>query len=479
MGDSKESCWVSKKNEYVVKVRSITRFLEVQLRNAKANYFDPRVVMEYFERFAQIRRGLKDGYGDKFDDLKERQPPKTSGTTDFDGEGYVLRRDLDQLYEDCRYALDLLQTVSEESKMEEVKEILVERGHNKGKDIFISHASKDESLVRLFVERILRLGLDLKSDRIFCTSLEGMDIQNGKDFREQILSAMGEAKIVFFIITPNYKGSEVCQNEMGAAWYSGKRIVPLIVEPINYKAVGVLMEPRQIPMINDPSALSKVRDDVVQELNLSIGKTDMWDAAKEAFLQELPSVVAKLEFPKIKAPKEIAEIESENARLKEQLGATGKSLSQLQSKYDELVKTKDVEAIEKVEEKFDYRGPLEKFISLTSEVRNALRAFPRVVQAIIVCDYFNSHYTVPANGYSEELERADRKHQISIDNEFTPNTDNREVKRVVDALANLKRFVNKDADPSLGSLYEKDYKSPLEVSNESFWEEHFDLQIPS
>ena len=40
------------------------------------------------------------------------------------------------------------------------------------------------------------------------------------------------------LITPNYKESEVCLCEMGAAWVTSSKVFPFIVDPISYSDVG-------------------------------------------------------------------------------------------------------------------------------------------------------------------------------------------------------------------------------------------------
>jgi len=48
---------------------------------------------------------------------------------------------------------------------------------NKNK-IFISHSSKDIDFVKSFVENILRLGLDIPPERIFCSSIEELKVES-------------------------------------------------------------------------------------------------------------------------------------------------------------------------------------------------------------------------------------------------------------------------------------------------------------
>jgi len=137
------------------------------------------------------------------------------------------------------------------------------------KRIFISHATKDEFITTAFIDLILDAGLaiDIVKD-VFCTSYDGTKIRTGTDWRESIRSALENASIVFLFISPYYKESEVCQNEMGAAWVLNSNTVPFMIEPITYETVGVLAEVKQIAKLLNEKALDEIKDKLVEELQL-------------------------------------------------------------------------------------------------------------------------------------------------------------------------------------------------------------------
>ena len=145
-------------------------------------------------------------------------------------------------------------------------------------EIFISHSGKDKRIVDDFVDLILHGGLSVPIDKIFCTSTDGMKIESGDDWRDSIQKALKNAKINFLIITPNYKESEVCMNEMGAAWVSEAKVLPMIVEPINYETVGVIQEPNQIEKIANEKSLDRIKDIVQDYLSIpsELVRSDRW-----------------------------------------------------------------------------------------------------------------------------------------------------------------------------------------------------------
>jgi hypothetical protein len=78
------------------------------LEDPRARYFDPALVLEFFERWAPIRAALRSGFPSVLDDLPVRAVPVSSGTTDYEGRGYIIRQAIEQLYGDMQYALDAL-----------------------------------------------------------------------------------------------------------------------------------------------------------------------------------------------------------------------------------------------------------------------------------------------------------------------------------------------------------------------------------
>lgn len=155
--------------------------------------------------------------------------------------------------------------------------------------IFVSHASKDEAIAKAFVDLILHGSLSVPINEIYCISADGTKIKSGDDWRTSIKSAIREVKINFLLITSNYKNSEVCLNEMGAAWVSDAKVIPLIIDPITYKTVGIIQETNQIEKLLDEMSLDRIKDVIQEELhidNLQL-RSDRWTAKKKEFLERV------------------------------------------------------------------------------------------------------------------------------------------------------------------------------------------------
>ena len=96
------------KNESMVKLtvleKNVNHWLNV-FHFGRANYFDPKDVMDLFTRFDSLRNQLRSEYPNYFGDLPTREV-KSSQTSDFEGRGYIVRRALEILLMDINYCIN-------------------------------------------------------------------------------------------------------------------------------------------------------------------------------------------------------------------------------------------------------------------------------------------------------------------------------------------------------------------------------------
>lgn len=188
------------------------------------------------------------------------------------------------------YIKSKIQIAPDEKRIRDRELAMELTNYKKLKKIFISHSSIDNDIVKKFVDNILRLGLGLSDKDIFCTSIEGMNILNGDDFRTKIVNELKESHAAVLIITENYKESEVCLNEMGAIWALGLIRFPLINKPINFKNVGFLTEVQQIGQMCSSSDLDNFMESICQKLKIITPKTTTWNSSKTKFLDQLENL---------------------------------------------------------------------------------------------------------------------------------------------------------------------------------------------
>ena len=113
------------------------------------------------------------------------------------------------------------------------------------KKIFISHSSKDKQIVDIFVDKLLHLGLQIDPNDVAYTSREETGVGTGEDIRKFIKENISTCDFVFFMISENYKKSEICLNEMGAAWATDRTVIPLVFPNLSFDSIGWLYNVRK------------------------------------------------------------------------------------------------------------------------------------------------------------------------------------------------------------------------------------------
>ncbi|WP_298455482.1 toll/interleukin-1 receptor domain-containing protein [uncultured Prevotella sp.] len=154
---------------------------------------------------------------------------------------------------------------------------------NKIKKFFISHSTADKDIVNSFIKEILKIGCGFRNEDIFCT-LDSTAIRTGDDFRDKIIENMKQCDYILLFISENYNRSDVCKNEMGAAWaLEGKRILPFVFPNISFDQMGFLNVVKQGASITDKCKL----DEFYQELCKNYDLVPDWityNKAKEDFI---------------------------------------------------------------------------------------------------------------------------------------------------------------------------------------------------
>lgn len=154
------------------------------------------------------------------------------------------------------------------------------------KKFFISHSSDDKDIVNSFIKEILKIGCGFKDEDIFCT-LDPTAIRTGDDFRDKIIENMKKCDYILLFISKNYKRSDVCKNEMGAAWaLEGKRILPFILPGISFSQMGFLNVVKQGASILEKCKLDEFYDEICNNYRLNPDWL-AFNKAKEDFINSI------------------------------------------------------------------------------------------------------------------------------------------------------------------------------------------------
>lgn len=160
----------------------------------------------------------------------------------------------------------------------------------KQKRIFISHSSKDKHIVQIFVDDILQLGIGLKPEHIFCTSIEDMGIKNGEDIRRHIHDNIKNADYSILLISKNYKKSEICLNEMGAVWAYDNKVRFYLLPDADFDSIGWLCNTRIAERIDSRIVLDDLHEQLQQYYSLQNESIRSWSRQREKFLQDIKRI---------------------------------------------------------------------------------------------------------------------------------------------------------------------------------------------
>ena len=151
------------------------------------------------------------------------------------------------------------------------------------KRIFISHASKDKELIGKFVDSILLLGMGIDSEIIAYTSREDTGVPAGDSIPQYIQDNIVCADIILLMISDNYKNSEVCLNEMGAAWALNKHIIQVLLPNTSFDKLGWLCSLDKALKIDDSDSIDGLCEVFTDRLDMGI-KPSTWNRNKASFL---------------------------------------------------------------------------------------------------------------------------------------------------------------------------------------------------
>lgn len=156
----------------------------------------------------------------------------------------------------------------------------------KMKKIFISHSTLDKDVIDTFIDKILVLGMNLEIKDIACTSREDTGVKSGEDIRDFIKENITNCDYVLFMISDNYKNSEICLNEMGAAWATNKNVKPIIFPNIGFNSIGWLYNIKRGIMLDDSAALDSLYEEISEICEIK-SRTSTWNKQKTEFLDFL------------------------------------------------------------------------------------------------------------------------------------------------------------------------------------------------
>lgn len=161
--------------------------------------------------------------------------------------------------------------------------------------IFISHSAKDKPVVDLFFEKVLQLGLQVPVSDVFYTSSYSSGLSISDDIPIELKNALEKTNLFIQFISTNYRQSEVCLNEMGAAWFKlpKKEIITFLIPPSNYNEVGFINTNKIGVKLDDAGALNRLIDDFKNVFSVYSPTNAVFTEQVGKFITALPTELTK------------------------------------------------------------------------------------------------------------------------------------------------------------------------------------------
>ncbi|WP_158231016.1 toll/interleukin-1 receptor domain-containing protein [Rhodopirellula bahusiensis] len=350
------------------------------------------------------------------------------------------------------------------------------------KEVFVSHAAADELLVDAFVD-LLETGLGLRADRIFCSSLDGMGIPSGKNFKDYIRTEIESPKVVILMLSPNYFASQFCLCELGAAWILAHAVIPILIPPSDFHDMKAVLSGVQGRRIAENSDLSEIRDELVVTLGLE-QKTARWEAKKRQFIEKLPMLLDELPNPKMVDSARYEELQSQYEDGVNELTQAYDQLDDLKRQLEAVKKLKDAEEVAEfeIEESDDW----DTFAILCQEAKSCLNKLPLIVREVAYHELTNREYRVPDSWgdrtSGDSVREAEQEDFLEIDSngEILLNREDPTVSFCISAVNKAAEFAegqigSHEVDDRFFEQYAEKYGHQLKFASKRFWETQFDL----
>ncbi len=266
---------------------------------------------------------------------------------------------------------------------------------------------------------------------------------------------------------------------MGAAWLTSSKVIPLIVDPINYLSVGIIQQPKQIEKILDDRSLDRLRDIVQERLGIDPAeiKSDRWTTKKIEFLKKVKKHLAENPFLPPMSRDEFQNIIKQRDDFEHTVESLIVEKIEIKAFIEELKKAKDAKEIKEIEKKHKKTDPMDEFSKLCKNVSEKLSKLSSIVRGIVYISHSGKDIRIRYEGCEEQIDDAISKDYIGEDLEADWHT-TKLMRDLDQALSDLSSFIgDKEEDEDFFQTYDEELDAPLSMANIEFWEEAFNVGI--
>ena len=189
--------------------------------------------------------------------------------------------------------IDLYYEDEEPIQVKEKNDIM--QTYKKTPMIFISHSSKDEPHVELIVKLLKDMGFN--HEKVFCSSIPGYGIGLSQDIFDTLLKLFNDHELyVIFVHSPNYYGSAVGLNEMGAAWVLRSNFCSFLLPGFGYSDMKGVVDSNKIAIKIDgdrrtvQNLINELYNDLADFFSTTRDTSIIWESVRDEFIDKMNAI---------------------------------------------------------------------------------------------------------------------------------------------------------------------------------------------
>lgn len=345
------------------------------------------------------------------------------------------------------------------------------------RNIFISHAVKDKTLVEKFVDDILQVGMDISANDIFCSSLSGMGIPSGKNFIDYIKEQIQQPKVVIVFFSKAYISSQFCMCELGATWAMTHNILPILVPPLTHSDIKGVLTGIQVDRVNSADELNRFQEEISHILGNKVSFS-RWERKRDQFLKGskeiLESIMAECEIEK---DSDYLELEKKYADAQAEIEEFEKKITSKDGLIDRLKRCKNDDEVDSIINS-TFSNEEELFNNLTNEINKVFNKLPKIVIYVIYKGKILNN-EVSFNSYEQDylinyaMDASENEYLKYDEPNFYINEEDPTIGEALESIDNLEKFLNEGISVDLyDKLYKENGYRPS-LGNKRFWKEYF------
>jgi hypothetical protein len=168
--------------------------------------------------------------------------------------------------------------------------------------VFISHSHHDGALVELLID-LLRAALNLPSQEIRATSVDGFRLPGGSNTDEQLKREVQDATVLIGVISVASLQSAYVMFELGARWGAEKPMIPLLVD-VEAEVLGGPLKGLNTLSCRSSAQLHQLVEEIAGHLGMNLDRAAVYQKYVEKILKSVGRSKrgARLSPPTAEAP---------------------------------------------------------------------------------------------------------------------------------------------------------------------------------